>query len=229
MLKTIFWLTGIITLALAAFAFILSFNALRDLAQQHGVSIPFLFPLVVEAAVIVFSLNLLYRSLTGQGVKLQWVLILLSSLLAVVFNVAHAQQNLVSQFMAAMPSLFLLLSFESLLSLVRYFVQRQNTLDSLEIIKTALNDKNSEVDTLEAKIAKARATLEALTNDIGLVKMQSVQRARQAKQEKIDNRRQSVLVLLNDGYEENDIAEQLKVSVRTIQRDKIALNGQVTA
>jgi len=114
--KTIAWITGTLTLLLALFSFTLSFNALTDLAAKHNVSIPYLFPLVVEAGVIIFSLNALYRSLNGEHARWQWVLIIGSSLLAGTFNVLHAQPDIVSQVIAAMPSLFLLLSFESFLN-----------------------------------------------------------------------------------------------------------------
>src|SRR5262245_7912919 len=95
--KLIAWLTGILTLLLALFSFILSFNALTDLAQQHGVSIPPLFPFVVEFAVIGFSLNALYRSLSGDPAKVQWALIIGSSVLAGLFNVAHAAPDFLSR------------------------------------------------------------------------------------------------------------------------------------
>ena len=36
--------TGLLTLLLAIFSFILSFNALTELAKEHNVSVPFLFP-----------------------------------------------------------------------------------------------------------------------------------------------------------------------------------------
>ena len=86
MLRLIAWITGLLTLSLAGFAFVLSFNALADLAGTHGVSVPPLFPLVVEAAVIIFSLNVLYKSLTGQRTRWQWALIIGSSLLAGAFR-----------------------------------------------------------------------------------------------------------------------------------------------
>jgi hypothetical protein len=35
--KLIAWLTGLLTISLAAFGFVLSFNALTDLAAQHGI------------------------------------------------------------------------------------------------------------------------------------------------------------------------------------------------
>ena len=109
--KLIAWLTGSLTLLMAVFSFTLSFNALTDLAAKHGVSIPPLFPLVVEAGVVIFSLNALYRSIHGERAKWQWSLIIGSSLLAGLFNILHAEADPISRAIAAMPSLFLLPSF----------------------------------------------------------------------------------------------------------------------
>jgi hypothetical protein len=67
--RLITWLTGVLTLLLALFAFILSFNALTDLAGQHGVSVPPLFPFVVEFVVVIFSLNALHRLLYNEGAR----------------------------------------------------------------------------------------------------------------------------------------------------------------
>ena len=136
--KTIAWITGALTLLLALFSFILSFNALADLAAQHNVSIPYLFPLVVEAGVIIFSLNALYRSIHDEHARWQWVLIIGSSLLAGTFNVLHAEPDPVSRIIAAMPSLFLLLSFESFLNQVKHGVKRSNLVQSLEQLNAEL-------------------------------------------------------------------------------------------
>lgn len=150
------WLTGILTLLLATFSFVLSFNALTDLAKQHGVSIPPLFPFTVEAAVIVFSLNALYRSLSGEQARKQWSLIIGSSLLAGLFNIAHAQADLISRAMAAMPSLFLLLSFESFLGQVKHAVKRSTLIRSIEELESELNQKRSSFD---SKLERMRSTL----------------------------------------------------------------------
>ncbi len=157
--KTIAWLTGTLTLLLALFSFVLSFNALTDLAAKHGISIPFLFPLVVEAGVIIFSLNALYRSLFGQHARWQWLLIIGSSLIAGTFNVLHAKPDLISRTMAAMPSLFLLLSFETFVGQIKHAVQRTHTVQSLEQLTDELNSKRQELDTL---IEQKQAELDSL-------------------------------------------------------------------
>jgi len=157
--KSIAWLTGALTLLLALFSFILSFNALSDLAAKHHVSIPYLFPLVVEAGVVIFSLNALYRSIYDEHARWQWVLIIGSSLLAGTFNVLHAEPDPVSRIMAAMPSLFLLLSFESFLNQVKHGVKRSNLVQSLEQLTAELDTQRQELDTL---LAQQQAELDEL-------------------------------------------------------------------
>lgn len=150
------WLTGILTLALALFSFVLSFNALTDLAAKHGVSIPWLFPFLVEFGVVIFSLNALYRSLNGERAAWQWLLIIGSSLIAGTFNVLHADPDPVSKSMAAMPSLFLLLSFETFLGQVKHAVKRGAIVQSLTELDNQLNTKRKEIDT---QLDKMKATL----------------------------------------------------------------------
>jgi sugar-specific transcriptional regulator TrmB len=157
--KAIAWITGTLTLLLALFSFTLSFNALADLAAQHNISLPYLFPLVVEAGVIIFSLNALHRSLHGEHVRWQWLLIIGSSLIAGTFNVLHADANLIARIMAAMPSLFLLLSFESFLSQIKRGVQRTGLVQSVAQLQTELTHKQTELDTLIAEKEQAFNTL----------------------------------------------------------------------
>jgi hypothetical protein len=161
--KSIAWITGSLTLLLALFSFILSFNALADLAAKHSVSIPPLFPLVVEAGVVIFSLNALYRSLHGESAKWQWSLIIGSSLLAGLFNVLHAETDLVSRAIAAMPSLFLLLSFETFLGQIKHVVKRSNLVKSVAELTEELNTTCAELDNL---IATKQAELETLTKQV---------------------------------------------------------------
>jgi len=98
----------------------------------------------------------LYRSLHGESAKIQWGLIVGSSLLAGAFNVIHAQVDLISQIMAAMPSLFLLLSFETFLGQVKHAVKRSNTIASIEHLNADFEQKYS---VLQTKLDRMRSTL----------------------------------------------------------------------
>lgn len=265
--KLIAWLTGTLTLLMALFSFILSFNALSDLAVKHQVSIPPLFPLVVEAGVVIFSLNALYRSIHGESAKWQWTLIIGSSLLAGAFNVLHAEANSISQAMAAMPSLFLLLSFETFLGQIKHAVKRANTLTKLIELNQIFEDRKIELDKfltekhaeieakqieldqlittkyaqleeLEGQIKTAQDKVEALRFQTNAVKntrksafvpgdLSALDKANETKHDKVAERRQRVLSLQKEGLLPEDIAGQMRVSLKTIQRDIAALNGKV--
>lgn len=168
--KTVAWITGSLTLLLAIFSFILSFNALTDLAAKHNVSIPYLFPLVVEAGVVIFSLNALYRSLSGEHARWQWVLIIGSSLMAGTFNVLHSNPDWVSQTMAAMPSLFLLLSFESFLNQIKHSVKRSKVVKNIEQLVAEFDEQRAtltaELDQLRSAVTDHRSELEHLTQAV---------------------------------------------------------------
>ncbi len=249
--QTIAKITGTLTLLLALSSFILSFNALTDLASQHNISIPFLFPLVVEAGVIIFSLNALHRSIQGEHARWQWFLIIGSSLIAGTFNVLHAEANIVSRVMAAMPSLFLLLSFESFLNQIKHGVARNTLLFSLADLETQLEDKqremndlilskqtevdrlNTEVSQLNEAIEQAQQTLNTLQLDIKQTKRvqhSSLERAKQTKAQydaqTIERRRDTLLQILST---ERDIgvsviAAQLHISRNTVYSDLKALS-----
>lgn len=205
--KIIAWLTGLLTISLAAFGFVLSFNALTDLAAQHGISIPWLFPLIVEAAVIVFSLNATYRSLYGENARWQWTLIIGSSLLAGTFNVLHSQPDIVSRAMSAMPSLFLLLSFETFLGQVKHAVKLTNSVKSLSELTEAIEQKRREADT---QVSELTQTIEQ--------KRQELTQTIEQKQQELDtlvSAKQQELNKLADTIEQNRLTlEQLKADIK---------------
>lgn len=164
------WLTATLTLCMAGFAFTLSFVALTDLAGQHAVPIPFLFPLIVEAGVIVFSFNAVYRSNNRLATWWPWMLVICSSILAGTFNVIHAPADLVSQLIAAMPSLFLLLSFEALLSQVKHESTRRAVLASIDDLQARAAELATNRDDLAADIDRLTASREALRQEMKLLR-----------------------------------------------------------
>lgn len=255
--KIIAWMTGLLTLLLTLFSFILSFNALADLAANHGFSIPFLFPLVVEAGVVIFSLNALNRSTQGDSARWQWCLIIGSSLLAGGFNVLHAQPDLISRVMAVMPSLFLLLSFETFLGQIKHSVIRSNVVRSIVQLTEELHSKrqeldilvnnkqseleslNTETDRLKGLIQQSQtilAQLEEETKQLQSVQHSSIEQAKdiKAKQDAviIEQRRSQLLNILivegNIGV--SAFADRLHTSRGTIYSDLKALTeaGHIT-
>ena len=115
---TISKVTALLVVLLAAGAFLLSFEALRDLAVSSGALSPrfaWAFPLIVDGSVIVFSLSVLRASLVGEDRRWYLGLVGLITLASVGFNMAHASGGLLAKTMAAMPPLLLFAAFESLL------------------------------------------------------------------------------------------------------------------
>lgn len=232
--KTITWVAGILTFCLTTFSFVLSFQALTDLAKQNNVSVPPLFPLVVEAAVIVFSLVTLSRSMKGLSTGYNWTLIITSSLLAGFFNVAHSYPNKLGMFMASMPSLFLLLSFESFLSLLKDSFSDQNDkenvthklIQDLKNLKQMLVESNNKVTFFENENVTLRTNFEMLQNKI---KEENVTKNDGNKKQtnKVTERREKVLKMLDSGNTQDEIAKKLNVSQMTILRDVKELNGKV--
>lgn len=112
-------LTAALVTFLAVAAFGLSFEALRDLAIAAGGMKPqvaWLFPLIVDGGIIVFSLGALRAGVTG-GRDQRWFLglVVVVTLFSVSLNVAHAQEGFVSALVASVPPVLLFLAFESLM------------------------------------------------------------------------------------------------------------------
>lgn len=113
---------GRLTAALVAFlavaAFGLSFEALRDLAIVAGgmkPAVAWLFPLIVDGGIIVFSLAALRASITGADRRWFMWLVVIVTVISVGLNIAHAGRGLVPAVIGAMPPILLFLAFESLM------------------------------------------------------------------------------------------------------------------
>lgn len=224
--KVIAWITGTLTLLLALFSFVLSFNALTELAAEHNVSIPYLFPLVVEAGVIIFSLNALHRSLHGEHARWQWVLIIGSSLAAGTLNILHADPDPVSRFMAAMPSLFLLLSFESFLNQLKHTVTRSGLTKRHKQLTSELEQKQTELDIVAQELDKLHDQLEQVQAKITLangVQHQQLNRQVTADQTSLttEHRRSNLVDILaqDQGVAVSTLAKRLNASRTTIYND----------
>lgn len=113
---------GRLTAALVAFlamaAFALSFEALRDLAVVSGGmkrEVAWLFPLIVDGGIIVFSMAALRASITGADRRWFMSLVVIVTVFSVGLNIAHAHSGFVPAVIASMPPLLLFLAFESLM------------------------------------------------------------------------------------------------------------------
>ncbi len=158
-------ITGLLTITLAGFAFALSYANLYAMAAEAGVKYPALIPLTIEGAVLVFSVAMLRNSLHGDDTRVLWGLIIGSSVLATVFNVYHSDTSkVISMVMAGVPSLFLLLSFETFISQIKKVAARsqaeQSFAEFLEMTKIRRRQIEAEVEQAEVSAIEAMKRIE---------------------------------------------------------------------
>ena len=158
--------TALLVLFLAGSAFFLSFESLRDLAVQIGVAeeIAWLYPAIIDGAIIVFSLSVLQANLTRARTVYPWVLVSVFTLLSVVLNIIHARQELLAQFLAAIPPIALFLSFELLLAQLKETAVRLEAQNSLDEIVREIRKKESELDEI---VLERSEMIENLEGEIG--------------------------------------------------------------
>lgn len=157
-------LTGSLVAFLALAAFVLSFDALRHLAAANGVApgMAWLYPAIIDGAIIVFSLSVLQASLHRERTRYPWALVGLFTALSIGLNVLHAPTNPLPRLLAAVPPIALFLSFELLMNQVKSLVRRLGIVQRLQELETAVQQKRAELDAL---ITNKQAQLDALVEE----------------------------------------------------------------
>lgn len=225
-------LTGtvaLMVLLIGAGAFVLSYDALYATGAAHGLppSKVWIWPLLIDAPLIVFTLALLISQIMRSSAKLWAGLVILYTLATVGFNLSHAQQSPLGWTVAIVAPVGLLLTTEALRHLAKTIIERQAVVSTLAELTAQRDTLTADLDKLNGQIERAQRQLEDIqAGQIGEISA-SVQDLNAARQAKIDTRRASVLSLLSEGLTPADIASELNVTVRTIKRDITALNGQV--
>jgi len=241
----------ILTFLLALASFTLSYRALEALALETRAIDPalaWLFPLLLEGAVIIFSFGVLRANILGEDARASWLLTVLFSGSSIAFNYYHAPEDSLAQIVSVVPPLALLLAFKQAMSQIKGSVKRQALTLTLSDLDRQRQEAEAEEAGLLDKLAKLQDKLQAgedklaeLRRDISEAKKEQKEaqsqtspsivpprdKAGQAIQDKIAQRRAFVLELLEGGQDKQQIAETLDVSVKTIQRDIKSLNGRV--
>lgn len=215
-------ITGILTLILAVFAFVLSFSNLYKLAAESGVAYPALIPLMIEGAVVVFSVAMLRNSLHGDPVRTLWALIISSSLLATSFNVYHSDTgNVMSMIMAGVPSVFLLLSFETFISQIRKVSDRASIVQTLEDLAARQQTAADSLRQLEQELTAKRQAVQVLEQKRETMKVQKLTTAKEKNLKKLKT-------IYSPGKTKTELAKELGVHVNTVTNymEELSLNGK---
>jgi hypothetical protein len=119
MLRT---LTALLVGAIAALAFLVSFEAISDYAVRVGAFSPGLrwaAPLLVDTFTVAATLVILARSRDGARAVYAWSLVVVASTVSVALNVAHAPPHTPARLVAALPPAALLAALELVMSEAR--------------------------------------------------------------------------------------------------------------
>ena len=169
--------TGFLVFLLAAAAFLLSFDALKHLAATNGIPAgkSWIYPAIVDGAIIVFSLSVLQASLNRQHTLYPWILVGAFTVLSVILNIVHAPATFLSRILAAIPPLALFLSFELLMGQIKGIVQRSGAVQSLQELEQTIRTRTAELDALiQQKQTEARLFIEKAQKDMAAWKQQQI-------------------------------------------------------
>lgn len=218
-------ITGGLVALLATGAFALSFSALKDLASANGVSVglTWIWPLILDGAIAIFSMAVLRASLYAESVRYPMTLVVCATAASVAFNLAHAPSGLVARLMACVPPLALFASFELMVRQIRSEVQRGSIIASLSDLSVRLSHLSSHRDNLEEQVAQLAGQRDCLKLELKAAKSPPVQVlldiANAAKADKIQRRITLVSQLAAQGKAPAEIAQAAGVSVKTVSRD----------
>jgi hypothetical protein len=237
--KFISALTGVLVFLLFLASFILSYNALRGVAK-YGISpeLDWLWPLVIDGAIVVFALVVVYFGLINHNYVVPEVLVIVFTVITVLFNAIHAGGNGVSVAVAIMPPIALFLSFKMLMWIIKNAIERSEVshgLDKLKIredkLKTSINSLETRLDSLKDTIGQLMAERKTREEDLKTLDRQPVVIVGvdlDTLKNSPDKRQPIVRQLWTNGIRDKTyIGELLDISTKTVSRDVSDLNGNL--
>lgn len=134
--------TAALVFLLAAGAFVLSYANLWETALAYGLPprLAWIWPLLVDFALVVFSLSVVRASLHNERTWWPWALVTVYTISTVTFNILHAPANLTAQVVAVVAPVSLFLSFETLMSMLKSGVRRNSLVQSITQITAKLSE-----------------------------------------------------------------------------------------
>lgn len=223
---------------------VLGYTALYDLFLSIGLFSAWLgifFPLLFDLAEVTAAVAVFNAKLQDEDDKFAWGMVILFTVLGIVANIAHAghawqigkiddSQAILAVFCTSLFPLSVALVTHLVKRVIARDIKRRGHLSSLAELTTLIDTHRADLDKLSGQISAAQAKLEAIKLDIKagqtVQNVRSVAELNAAKYAKIEQRRANVLGLLKEGVSPDDISTSLGVSLRTVKRDMVALNGQ---
>lgn len=168
-MKWLSWISGIVVLTIAALCFVLSFHALSVLGVQSKAfpqELAWIFPLIIDGAIICFSLAALRAALEKEPTKTYSYLIIAATLSSVIFNVLSIEEGILGRVLAAFPPILLAVSFETFLNQMKAGLRRSQDARKAERAKpkVAVEKAKKPVKSKKERIDKRQGQLVDLHN-----------------------------------------------------------------
>lgn len=218
--KTIAWVTSALVLVVAIISFALSYHALQGVASVNGLNgwLSFIWPLLVDFSLVVFSLCVVSAHLYSETTWKQWVLVSISTGLTVFYNALYAYPEMILPLaqrllIIGLPPVMLFFSFELLMSQLKSSVKRSQQQATLTAWDNALAIAQKGFDELAEQTAKALEEKDNLLAELT--------KALEIASDPVAHRRQMVYQARQGEHKTpyNVLAEEWHVSEQTIKND----------
>src|SRR5688572_18478743 len=217
--RLISYSSALLVFLLAAGAFVLSYATLWDTALAYGLPprLAWIWPLLVDFALVVFSLAVVRASLYNERTWWPWLMVALYTVATVAFNILHAPANLTAQVVAVVAPLSLFLSFETLMAMLKSEVRRKQMVQSLEELQTGWSAWQQRLARHEADLVSQfeawQAEVEQMSQSLAHLDRQLQQRQGQLERSSEPVQRAAAIRSLEEG----PVQAELQMGLASIQ------------
>jgi DNA-binding transcriptional ArsR family regulator len=170
------WTAAGLVFIVAIFAFVLSYSSLQHLANNNGVddTLSYTWPLLLDFAMVVFSLAILRAYLRQEKPVYPWILTITFAALATFANVLDAttldiDPKIIKAGVKALAPITLVLAFELLMGMLRAEVKRKEETSTIKELTEQMGDLRVEIETLESNRGRLQRQVETLeTAKVGI-------------------------------------------------------------
>lgn len=167
-IKRINWTAAALVAFVAIFAFVLSYSSLQHMAATNGVGpkLSKVWPLLLDFAMIVFSLAILRANLRQEGNLYPWFLTVVFASLATVANIIDATTLgippvVIKATVKALAPITLVLAFELLMGMLRAEVKRKEETVAAQTLQEQVADLHQELTDLADERDRLTRQIEA--------------------------------------------------------------------
>lgn len=235
--KLISAIAAALVFLLAVLAFVLSYSSLQHMAQTNGIAgrLSYLWPLLLDFAMIVFSLAILRANLRAESATYPWLLTIAFSGLATVANILDVTTLgipawMIAASVKALAPVALVLAFELLMGMIRAEIKRGATV-------TGIAELIQQQAAILAETEQARQTLAQLAGqrdeakaDLDQIRREKRRELKQPPTDATQETKDKALAVLRESPQISgaDLGRKIGKSPRLGQMLKLELEPVVT-